>query len=65
QFQRRMPGESTAVIARLLALEDELCSSDSLADSRRADEKSELGSVLIHSMLIVWHCQLRSPAAGW
>ncbi len=29
-------------------LECELCVSDSLGDSRGADEESELGSVLIH-----------------
>jgi hypothetical protein len=39
------------------SLEGELCNSDNLADSREADEKSELSSVLIHLVASEWLCQ--------
>jgi hypothetical protein len=41
------------------SLEGELCVSDSLDDSRGADEESELSSVLSHLVTSEWLCQAK------
>jgi hypothetical protein len=46
----------------ILDSEGELCGSDNLDDTRRADKESELGSVLDHRMLIGRLCQLWAGA---
>jgi hypothetical protein len=43
------------------SLEGELFASDSLDDSRGADERSELRSVLSHGLASEWLCQAKAP----
>jgi hypothetical protein len=45
------------LLSDICYLEGELCVSDNLEDSRRADEESELSSILIHTTLDRWRCQ--------
>src|SRR5215813_5170130 len=49
------------LLTAICYLEGELCVSDNLEDSRRADEESELSSILNHPTPRRRHCQPRAP----